>query len=176
MKKVIAFGASNSKNSINKKLAISAAKQLKSASPEILDLNDFPLPIYGIDEETSNGFPEKAEAFNVLLQKTDGIIISLAEHNGSYSAVFKNLFDWLSRIENSVWKDKPMLLMSTSPGGRGGQGVLTTASATFSRMGAKGLVVFSLPSFNQNFQDGMVVEENLKTEFLAAVAAFEEQL
>ncbi len=176
MKQVLAFGASNSKKSINKQLAISAAEQLKLATFHVLDLNDFSLPMYGIDEETANGIPEKAQEFNALLQKTDGIILSLAEHNGSYAAVFKNLYDWLSRIDKNVWKDKPLLLMATSPGARGGLNVLTTAQSTFSRMGAKSLVVFSLPSFHQNFQDGMVIEETLQPEFLAAVAAFEEQL
>jgi len=176
MKQVLVFGASNSKKSINKQLAVSAARELKEAKSEVIDLNDFPLPMYGIDEETQNGIPEKAQQFNELLIKADGIIVSLAEHNGSYSAVFKNLFDWLSRIDKKVWKEKPLLLMSTSPGGRGGMNVLNAAKATFPRMGAKSMAVFSLPSFGQNFQEGSIVEENLKADFLKAIADFAGEL
>ena len=99
MKEVLVFGGSSSKSSINKKLAILASAKLQNKKITILDLNDFPLPIYSVDTEVENGFPEQAVRFNNFLSGTDGIIISLAEHNGAYTAAFKNLFDWLSRIE-----------------------------------------------------------------------------
>ena len=49
MKKIIAFGGSNSKNSINKELAAYTANQINNVEVEVLDLNDFELPLYGID-------------------------------------------------------------------------------------------------------------------------------
>ena len=67
----------------------------------------------------------------------DAVIVSLAEHNGSYTAAFKNLYDWLSRIEKSIWKEKPLLIMAAAPGGRGGKSVLEAAEARFSRQGGK---------------------------------------
>ena len=88
--KIVAFGASNSKKSINKEFASFAANQFKSTSVEVLDLNDYPLPIYSVDLETEEGLPENAVLFHQKLKESDLIIISFAEHNGSYALVFKN--------------------------------------------------------------------------------------
>ena len=116
MKKIIAFAGSNSKKSINKDLVTYASSLLDNVEVEVLDLNNFPLPIYGIDEETENGIPNKASEFLKKIQSADGIILSLAEHNGNFASVFKNIYDWSSRIEKEVWNNTPMLLMATSPG------------------------------------------------------------
>ena len=134
--KLLAFGASTSSTSINRQLANFAANQVADAEVTDLDLSQFSLPIYSSDEEEANGIPADARAFKDLITSHDGIVVSLAEHNGSYAAAFKNLYDWVSRIDQSVWADKPMLLLSTSPGGRGGMTVMEAAKATFPRMGA----------------------------------------
>ena len=119
MRKILAFAGSTSSVSINKKLAIFAAENLKETTFEIIDLRDFEMPIYSIDEE-EHGFPEHAKRFTSLLDNYDGFILSLAEHNGSYAAAFKNIYDWSSRIEATVFRDKPLLLLATSPGSMGG--------------------------------------------------------
>ncbi len=164
-KKIVAFGASNSKNSINKKLATFAAKQVEDATINILDLNDFEMPIYGIDKETESGIPTLAHDFKAHLKNSDGIIISFAEHNGAYSAAFKNIMDWISRIEKDVWESKPMLLLATSPGGRGGITVLEIAVNKFQHMNKNTIASFSLPSFGQNFseENGITEEDLLKS-------------
>ncbi len=153
MKKIIALGGSNSKDSINKKLAVYAANQITDSETIVADLNEFELPLYGIDLEKEIGIPENAIKLNEYLEEVDGIIISMAEHNGSFTAAFKNTIDWLSRIDQKVWKDKPMLLMATSPGGRGGATVLGTAIASFPFLGGKVIADFSLPSFYDNFSE-----------------------
>lgn len=57
-KKIIAFGASSSKHSINKQLATYAANQFSNVDIEILDLNDYEMPIFSVDKEKENGFPD----------------------------------------------------------------------------------------------------------------------
>jgi len=161
MKNILAFAGSNSKTSINKQLAISASKQLKDVTTTVLDLNDFELPMYSIDLEQESGIPATAQAFLEHINKTDGIILSLAEHNGAYASVFKNLMDWMSRIDGKLWADKPMLLMATSPGGRGGASVLEIAKARFPYMGGNIVSEFSLPSFGQNFENGEISDSAL---------------
>lgn len=173
MKKIIAFAGSTSTTSINKKLATYAAENLKNTSFNIIDLRDFSIPMYSEDEEKENGFPENAKKFNSLLDSSDGFILSLAEHNGSYAAAFKNMYDWSSRIEAKVFREKPLLLMATSPGGRGGKTVLETGIQTFSRMGAKELVSFSLPSFYDNFKDGKIIGKELNEQLMNSVNDFE---
>jgi len=176
MKKIIAIGASNSKKSINKQLAIYTANKVENSETIIVDLNDFETPIYGIDYETEHGIPKKAQELNDLLSTADGIVISMAEHNGSYSAAFKSVFDWLSRIDKYVWKNKPMLLMATSPGGRGGISVLETAKNTFPRMGATIIADFSLPSFYDNFSENGITNEELNAELSNKINAFQQEI
>ena len=175
-KKIIAFAGSNSKHSINNKLVVLATKQLKNVEVKLLDLNDFEMPLYGIDKENKNGFPENTKRFNELLNTTDGILLSLAEHNGAYTVAFKNIFDWVSRIDQMVWKNKPMLLMSTSPGGRGGASVMEMAMNKFPRMGAEIIANFSLPSFHTNYSETKILNEQLNREFLKSIDKFEKAL
>ena len=151
MKKIIAFAGSNSKESINKTLVVYATTLLSNKDIEILDLNDFELPIYGIDLEKEQGIPSNAYKFLEHIKNSDGIILSLAEHNGAYSTAFKNLFDWMSRIESKTFYNKPILLMATSPGGRGGASVLSIAKDRFPYHDANIVEIFSLPFFGNNF-------------------------
>lgn len=172
MKNIIAFAGSNSKNSINKKLAIYASSMVDYVNVNVLDLNDFELPLYGIDHENDHGIPNNAYRFLELIKNTDGIVLSLAEHNGAYSSAFKNIFDWMSRIESNLWYDKPMLLMATSPGGRGGLSVLEIANGKFPRMSAKITNVFSLPFFHKNFSDGKIIDDELNKQLIKSVSEF----
>ena len=172
MKKILAFAGSTSSTSINKKLATFAAENLENTSFDVIDLRDYTLPIFSEDEE-KNGFSEDAVKFSALLNNYDGFILSLAEHNGSYTAAFKNIFDWSSRIEAKVFRDKPVLLMATSPGARGGQSVLETALSRFSWQGAKELIPFSLPSFYDNFKEGKIVNAELLAGLKEQVTQFE---
>ena len=175
MKKILAFAGSNSKKSINKQLAIYTASNINSVTYDVADLNDYPLPIFSLEEE-ENGFPKSAVAFNDLLNNYDGFVVSLAEHNGSYSAVFKNIFDWVSRIDRKVFKDKPLLLMATSPGARGGASVLETAAGTFPHLGGNIIAKFALPSFFDNFKDGELVNSDLKESLNTAIEEYQKAL
>jgi NAD(P)H-dependent FMN reductase len=149
--KIIAFGASTSNDSINKKLATYAASLFENATVEVLDLNDFAMPLFDVDIEMTIGQHEVAQAFLDKIKGVDLLVVSMAEHNGNYSAAFKNIFDWCTRINGKVFQEKPMLLMATSPGGRGGASVLEIAKNAFPRYGAVVKATFSLPSFNENF-------------------------
>ena len=164
--KIIAFGASPSKNSINKKLAIYAASLFENAEVEVLDLNDFQMPIFTVDIEKEIGQHELAKAFLGKIATADILVVSLAENNSNYSAAFKNIFDWCSRITGKVFQEKPMLLMATSPGGRGGANVLEIAKNAFPRYGADIKATFSLPTFDANFdvEKGKISNPELDTQ------------
>ncbi len=170
MLKILAFGASNSRNSINKQLAAYAAAQFEGAAVTLIDLNDFDMPVYGIDREKENGIPVAAQEFKFLIEANDLILISLAEHNGSYTVAFKNLLDWTSRIEQKLWSGRPMFMLSTSPGKRGGAGVLEMASVRAGFMGGEVVSTYSLPSFRHNFS----AEEGIMDAELAVL--FQQQL
>ena len=93
MKKVVTIAGSNSQKSINKLLIEYAASLLKEVEIITIDLNDYILPIYGEDFEAENGIPTAVKRLDEIIDSADGFVISLAEHNGSYTAVFKNILD-----------------------------------------------------------------------------------
>lgn len=177
MKNILIISGSSHRHSINLGLATYAGGQLGDASLDILDLNDFEMPIYSEDLEEASGIPGQASDFLTKIQASDGIIISLAEHNGSYSAAFKNVLDWTSRLEQKLWSSKPMLLMATSPGGRGGATVLAAAEATFPHLGAAIAATYSLPSYYDNFnaEEGISNPEQ-REQFKAALSSYQNAL
>ena len=92
--KLLAFAASSSKKSINKRLVTYACSLMEGAEVEILDLNDYELPLFSVDREEELGQPKLAHDFLAKIASCDGLIISFAEHNGSFSVAYKNLVDW----------------------------------------------------------------------------------
>ncbi len=175
-KKIIAFAGSNSKTSINKQLATYAASLSKNVPIEVLDLNDFELPTYSVDIEKASGIPNNAKLFFNKMTNANGFIVSLAEHNGAYTSVFKSLFDWVSRIEVKLFQEKPMLLMSTAPGPNGGQSVFKIAESRFPRHNADIVSKFILPSFKDNFKNGRLVDPEFNKVLVEAVTVFEQKV
>ena len=161
--KLLALAASSSKNSINKQLVTYASNLVQGATVEVLDLNDYEMPLFSVDRESELGQPELAKAFLLKIAECDALMISFAEHNGAYTAVYKNLFDWCSRINTKVFQNKPIVLLSTSPGARGGASVLAAATDAVPRFGGVVLASLAVPSFNDNFD---VAAGKLKNEDL----------
>jgi NAD(P)H-dependent FMN reductase len=170
-KKLLVMGASSSLNSINKQFAIFTAAQIPGSISNILDLNDFEMPIFSVDRE-KQGIPKEAFEFKRQIHEADAVIISLAEHNGSYTAAFKNILDWTSRIDRNIWLQKPMFLLSTSNGARGAQTVMASALNYFPRLGADIIAHFSLPGFRQNLTGQQIEEFELRQMFLEQLAIF----
>ena len=165
---VIAFAASNSKQSINRLLASYAASLIDGAKIEVLDINDFEMPIFSDEREKELGQPEQAQRFFKKIGEADAIIISYAEHNGAYTAAYKNLFDWTSRINTRVYQNKSMLMLATSPGPGGAKNVLASAVASAPHFGADVRAAISLPSFYENFdvETGELRNAQVKREIL----------
>lgn len=175
--KIIAFGASFSSTSINKKLASYAAHQFEDADIEVLNLPDFSVPMFTVDIEAANGHPENAKKFITKLEEADLLIISMGEHNGSYQAAFKNLFDWASRIKAKTFGGTKMLLLSTSPGARGGLSVMDQALNRFPRHNAEILAHFSLPNFNDNFsKENGITNEELNQKFQTIIEQVKQEV
>jgi NAD(P)H-dependent FMN reductase len=152
--KLLAFAASSSSKSINKQLATYAATQVKHSDGvevEILDINDYEMPLFSSDKEAQLGQPQQAKDFFAKLGQADAIIISFAEHNGSYTAAYKNLFDWTSRINQKLFQNKPMVLLATSPGPGGASSVLAAATTSAPYFSGDVKASLSIPSFNANF-------------------------
>jgi len=168
---ILAFAATSSTKSINNHLVRYAASQLEDAKTEILNINDYELPLFSEDREDQLGQPELAKEFLDKIGNSDAVIISFAEHNGSYTVAYKNIFDWASRINPKVFQNKPMVLLATSPGPGGASSVL--ASATASAPYFDGVVKASLavPSFYDNFdiEQDRITNDEINRQLLTAV-------
>jgi len=151
--KVLALAASNSKNSINKQLVSYATSLIYNKDLNLIDLNDYEMPIYSEDREKETGIPELAKRFYNHITEADAILISYAEHNGTYSAAFKNLFDWTSRINMKVYQNKSMIILATSPGAGGAKNVLNTALSSAPHFAANVIGTLSVPNFYDNFDN-----------------------
>lgn len=170
--KVLAFAASNNSKSINQALANYAASLVSGAEFEMLDINDYEMPIYSQAREEALGHPEAAKQFFEKIGEADAIIVSFAEHNGTYTAAYKNLFDWTSRIDMKVFQNKPVVYLAASPGPGGAQSVLSAATNSASFFAADVRASLSIPSFYDNFdmEKQKLSNPELDSQLKAAIA------
>jgi NAD(P)H-dependent FMN reductase len=161
MKKVLAFSGSFSSDSINHRLVVYASELAKNTEMTIIRLADFEAPIYRKELEVESGIPTEIQKLRLLFDEADAFIISTPEYNGSIPAGLKNTMDWLSRTGGKIFQDKQVVIMSASPGGRGGQSILGHLSAVLPFWGAQLVGTFSLPKFGENFSEGKIVSEEL---------------
>ncbi|MGB0384137.1 MAG: NADPH-dependent FMN reductase [Ardenticatenaceae bacterium] len=168
---VLAFAASNSRHSINKAL-VSYAATLINGDVEVIDINDYEMPLYSADREQAGGIPEQAHQFYDKIGQADAILISFAEHNGNVTAAYKNLFDWTSRINAKVYQGKPAVLLSTSPGQRGASNVLGIAKSLAPYGGLDVKAALSVASFYNNFdqENGRITNSDIQAQLETALA------
>lgn len=174
--KILAFAATSSTKSINHQLVSYAASQLAEAETELLNLNDYELPIYSEDREAELGQPALAKAFLDKIGNSDAVMIAFAEHNGSYTAAYKNIFDWASRTNPKVFQNKPMILLATSPGPGGAASVLAAATASAPFFDGVVKASLSVPSFYDNFdnEQGRITNDEINMQLLTAVNSLSE--
>ena len=173
--KILAFAASNSTQSINRQLLNYAATLIEGAEVEKLDINDYEMPLYSSDREAAHGIPDEARRFYEKIGSAQALLISFAEHNGSYTAAYKNLFDWASRIEAKVYQNKPTVMLSTSPGPGGAANVLGAATTSAPYFGAELKASMSVPSFFDNFDtaSGRLSDSGLVKKLQATLASLQ---
>lgn len=119
--RLLVFAASHRPESYNRQLAKLAETHAKNKKVEVdfAEYREFDMPIYN-DSGTLEGAPPSVKRFGERAAKTHGIIISSPEYNWSYPGSIKNILDWTSRMKPNPLAGKTALLMSATPGGRGG--------------------------------------------------------
>jgi chromate reductase, NAD(P)H dehydrogenase (quinone) len=125
--RILAFAGSLRRESFNKKLVPIAARAARDAGAEVtlIDLRDFPLPLFDQDLEAGQGMPEDGARLRKLFTGHDGLLVASPEYNSSVTAVLKNVIDWVSRPAPGeppavAFRGKVAALMSASPGALGG--------------------------------------------------------
>lgn len=168
--KIVTLAATNHRNSINQLLVRQVASHLDSESQTDLDLNDYQLPIYSQDLEEEIGIPEAAHQLLEHLATADLLMISFAEHNGSYTAVYKNAFDWMSRIRQKVYDGINVATLSASPGPGGASNVLAQANQSMPFFGAELVYTRSVANFGEHVSNGLLAD-NLTKEVAKELAS-----
>lgn len=176
MKKILAFAGSNSSTSINFQLLNHVAGRIQGHEIKVMKLTDYDLPIYSADIEKERGIPVNASIIKNLIAEHDALVIAVNEHNRNVSAFFKNVLDWLSRLDRNFLAGKKILLMSTSPGARGGAASLEYCKTIFPRFGGQVVQSFSLPSFRDNFHDGKILNEVLELGIEDVLTSFSQEV
>lgn len=96
------------------------ARALPSLAPPELSFTPAPpfadFPHYNADMQTASGFPDDVNAWASAVRAADGVIIVSPEYNWSIPGALKNAIDWVSRMKDQPFKDKPVALQSASPG------------------------------------------------------------
>lgn len=126
--RILAFAGSLRKDSFNKKLVAVAAQGARDAGAEvtIVDLRDFPLPLFDQDLEAAEGMPAAGQQLKDLFLAHDGLLIASPEYNSSITAPLKNTIDWVSRPSRSgetglaAYAGKTAAIIAASPGVLGG--------------------------------------------------------
>lgn len=178
MKQVLAIAASNKKISINKRLLLFAAGKLPQVRLNVLSLSEIELPVYNEELEKDFGIPGAVQNIFYQFKEADGFMIACPEHNGLPPACFKNLFDWLSRIQPRVFQHKPVMLLSASPGMNGGASNLRLLQQLLPLWGGASAGIFSLGDFYNQFNtvDGKIEDSSLDAKLTGEVKLFEETL
>nr|WP_288935513.1 NAD(P)H-dependent oxidoreductase [uncultured Allomuricauda sp.] len=176
MAAILAFAGSNSSTSINFKLVKHTISLVQNHDIQTLNMAEHPFPMYSEDCEKEHGFSNALVKLENDIKKSDGIILSANEHNGNPSAYFKNVLDWLSRLDGNFMEDTKVLLMSASPGRYGGSRSLGVLENMLPKFGGEVLATFSLKSFNDNFGDDGILDDALKSEHQKALDTFLDSL
>jgi len=125
--RILAFAGSARKDSLNKQVLAAAVEGARRAGAEVtlVDLRDWPMPLYDGDLEAAQGLPETARRFKALMKQHDGLLLGCPEYNTSITPLLKNTLDWCSRTEAgerplACFEGKVAGLVSASPGPFGG--------------------------------------------------------
>ncbi|MEO1033302.1 MAG: NAD(P)H-dependent oxidoreductase [Bacteroidota bacterium] len=159
MKNILAFSGSNNPDSINEKLIQSVIQKYNDYDIRFIDLKEFDVPIYS-QEIQSKGIPLPILDLYNIFQESEGFIIASPEHNGLPSAFLKNIIDWLSVITQRFFDNKPVLLLSTSPGATGARTHLALLANLVPLWGGQLKATYSLGSFQDNFDSSLKIISN----------------
>lgn len=172
MTSILIFAGSSRKDSVNKKLASAAASIAEDEGAEVtlIDLADYPMPIYNGDLEEAEGVPAHAKTLHDMLKNHDAMIIASPEYNGLPTPLLKNTIDWITRVDVKVFAGKVAGIIAASPGGLGGMRGLPHLRTLLTNLNT--LVVpeqVAISNAFEAFDDNGKLKDNKQTSMLSSV-------
>ena len=117
---VVAICGSLRKGSYNRMIL----NTLPELAPDGMTIRESPpfgaFPLYDADLRETGGFPDTVTALGGAIGAADAVIIITPEYNYSVPGGLKNAIDWVSRLPNQPFANKPLALQSASGGMLGG--------------------------------------------------------
>lgn len=175
MLKVLVFGASRRKESLNDKLATLAARLAREvgATVDLASMHEFDVPLFDGDLEAEQGIPPGAQELRRRLEANDAFVISSPEYNASMSGCMKNLIDWTSRFRPQPFDTRHGLLLSASPSLAGGNRGLWALRVPLEHLGARIFPdMFSLATAHKALVEGEIADQALRGRLETTVRAF----
>jgi len=122
--KLLFIAGSARRGALSIKLRDAARRIAEAAGAQtsVLDLRELGLPLYDGDIEAEHGVPAAAATLRDAIAAHDALVLVTPEYNGFPTPLVINAFDWLSRLKDGLatTTDKPVALLSGSPGALGG--------------------------------------------------------
>jgi NAD(P)H-dependent FMN reductase len=175
MLKVLVFAASLRTESLNRRLAVLAARVAaeNGATVDLASMRDFDVPSYDGDIEVAQGIPAGAQELQRRLTENDAFIISSPEYNASMPGVLKNLIDWTSRLRPQPFDERHGLLLSASPSLAGGNRGLWALRMPLEHLGSRIFPdMFSLSMAHKAFAGDDLADPALRARFEKSLQAF----
>ncbi|MDJ0917948.1 MAG: NAD(P)H-dependent oxidoreductase [Woeseiaceae bacterium] len=140
--RILAFSGSARRESFNQRLVTVAAASAEASGADVtlINLRDFPMPLYNQDDEAESGQPDSVRELKGLFAKHHGLLIASPEYNGLPTPLLKNTLDWLSRKHDDeasmmAYTGKVAAIMGASGGSLGGLRGLVHLRALLNNMG-----------------------------------------
>ena len=161
--RILAFSGSARRESLNKKLLaiVVAATRAAGGNVTLIDLTDFPMPLYNGDLEDADGMPANAKKIVELILQHDALLIASPEYNSQMTPLLKNTIDWATRADENPLTGKVAAVVSASPGPFGGIRSMTLARQLLTHLGCHVIPVQCvLPHASKAFDEqGALLEE-----------------
>ncbi len=167
---ILVFAGSCRRESMNLKLAGAAAKIARAhAKVTLIDLADYPAPIYNGDNETADGMPPSIISLRQLFRQSDGFVIASPEYNGHVPPLLVNTLAWASRTagdskDDNVFAGKCAAVMAASPGRLGGVRVIPRLRDMLAELGIVVVPGFAtVPAAHSAFDDDGQLSDSTAT-------------
>ncbi|MEO5959482.1 MAG: NAD(P)H-dependent oxidoreductase, partial [Opitutaceae bacterium] len=112
-----------------------AATRVAGGEITLLDLNEFPLPLFHGDLEDAEGMPSNAQKFVDLILGHHALLIASPEYNSMFTPLLKNTIDWATRADENPFTGKVAAVVSASPGMFGGVRSMTLVRQLLTHLG-----------------------------------------
>jgi chromate reductase, NAD(P)H dehydrogenase (quinone) len=169
--RILAFAGSARRESWNRKvleLAVAGAREA-GAEVRVVNLGDYPMPIYNADWHVEHGVPATTLDLRTLMMDSNGLLVASPEYNTSITPLLKNTIDWLSQDVNGESGKAPFEgrvggLMGASNGAFGTIRALPHVSTILSNLGVLMLPAVAVPGVGRMFDaSGKMTNERTKS-------------